>query len=124
MTTRTLTTLMLAASISLSPIWAGDTEADATPQATTSNKLSQEDWQKLMSRIRNYEESAMTELMDIVNSKRCPGTAEELVSMLKIAAGMGEKRAQTLLAECYRLGIGTRRNSDLSANWEFIYNQY
>ena len=124
MTTRTLTTLMLAASICLSPIWAGDTEADATPQATTSNKLSQEDWQKLMSRIRNYEESAMTELMDIVNSKRCPGTAEELVSMLKIAAGMGEKRAQTLLAECYRLGIGTRRNSDQSSNWEFIYNQY
>lgn len=105
----------------LQPLMANAEEADTTPQTDESGKISQGDWQKLMNKVRNYDDAAITELMDIVNTKRCPGTAEELVAMLKIAAGMGEKRAQTLLAECYRLGVGTRRNDKMSTAWEIIY---
>lgn len=75
-----------------------------------------------MERVRSFDEAAITQMMDIIVSKRCPGTAEELVAMLKLAAGMGEKRAQELLSACYQQGVGVRESSDFSRNWRYIYN--
>lgn len=80
-------------------------------------KISSENWVQLMARVRSYEEPAITELMDIVLSGRCPGTAEELIAMLKIAAGLGDSRAQELLADCYREGIGVRQNKNHANAW-------
>lgn len=112
------TTWGLAAMIGLAPIYAADEETN--PEI--SDKISQDEWQQIIKRVRSYDENAVKELMDIVVSKRCPGTAEELVAMLKIAAGMGDKRAQDLLSSCYLQGIGVRDNSETSRSWRYIYN--
>ncbi len=112
--------IILASALCATPLIA----QESSDEPTQHNKISEGDWQTLMHRIRNYDENALTELMDIVESRRCPGTPEELVSMLKIAAGMGEKRAQNLLAECYRQGVGVRENSKMASGWELIYHRY
>ncbi len=120
MKTKFLTVLMLATLACYLP----GTALGSAEEDSQHNKISMGDWQKLMTRIRIYDEAAITELMDIVNAKRCPGTAEELIAMLKIAAGMGEKRAQYLLAACYREGVGVRENGKIANVWEIIYNHY
>lgn len=80
--------------------------------------LTQSDWESLMSRVRNFEESAMTELVEVIAESRCPGTPEEQVAMLKIAAGLGNKQAQARLAACYRNGNGVRENRNMAQAWE------
>lgn len=119
MKTSFFTTLGLAAVIGLAPICAASEEPASDE---IGNKISQDEWQKIIKRVRSYDENAAKELMDIVVNKRCPGTAEELVAMLKIAAGMGEKRAQELLAACYQQGVGVRDNANSASTWRYIYN--
>ena len=110
-----ITTLVLAVLFSPHTLWANE---EPPEENAKDSKLATNEWQQLMTRIRNQEEAAFTELMNVVNERRCPGTAEELTSMLKIAAGMGNKQAQYLLAECYRRGVGVRQNSKIASAWE------
>ena len=106
---------IIAAALCTLPLYA----AEDAPAAD--GKISAGDWDFLMRRVRNHEEQAFNDLMDVINTKRCPGTPEELTSMLKIAAGHGNKKAQYLLAECYRRGIGVRPNEKMAEVWERIY---
>lgn len=112
-----IATLLLAPLCCGHLIWASE---EPTEEPTKDTKLTTNEWQQLMTRIRNQEEAAFTEFMNIVNERRCPGTAEELTAMLKIAAGMGNKQAQYLLAECYRRGVGVRQNSKVATAWEHL----
>ena len=86
--------------------------------------LSQSEWESLKSRVRNFEESAMAELVDVIAESRCPGSLEEQVAMLKIAAGMGNKRAQSRLVDCYRNGTGVRANMNMAQAWDQVRCSY
>lgn len=112
-------TAAFATGIAMLPTTAGE-EPEAQPQSVA--KISLAEWQKIMGQARTYDDAAITLMMDIIVSKRCPGTAEELSAMLKIAAGMGEKRAQDLLSSCYKEGIGVRKDNDKSRSWNYIFN--
>ena len=92
--------------------------------APEANYLSQGEWESLKSRVRNFEENAMAELVDVIAESRCPGSLEEQVAMLKIAAGMGNKRAQARLVDCYRNGNGVRANINMAQAWEHVRRSY